>query len=100
MKLLLIILISAVFLLTACGGGLSGTFVDESGTRFFEFSNDKVTIGMTIGDASYEESGTFETKDGVLIVTMDDTGDISTADYTLKGKVLMVGDVKYTKSKR
>ena len=87
-------LISVILILTlsACGGGLSGTYVDESGTISLEFSGNKITTDMM----GYKQEGTFETKDDILYMT-DEDNDVTEAEYKLDGKILTIDGIEYTK---
>ena len=101
-KLLAISLIGVILLLAGCGGGagggLSGTYVDESGTMSFTFSGNKVAMDFD----GYEINGKFEAKGGILkIFDVEDEEDAALitgeTEYTLAGNVLTIDGVEFTK---
>ena len=90
-KLLSILLIGVFVLLTACGGGgradtggISGTFVDESGTIIYVFEGNNISADFN-GQAA---AGTFEVDGNTLIITNEDGGVYET-EFTLEDDVLL-----------
>ena len=89
-KILGIIALAAVigFTVVSCSGGggggkISGTYVDEDGEASFTFSGSKLTTEMW----GQKGEGTFQVKDGKLILTSKE-GKTETWDYKLDGNKL------------
>jgi len=73
------------FTVIACGGSKpNGTYYNEEYKTSYTFSGNK----MTMDTNGYVIEGTFDAKDGKLIVTTE--YGISEIDYTLKGKELTI----------
>jgi len=83
-KLIGIIAMIAIIglLITACGGGLSGTYASDDGSISYSFSGNKVTAEAF----GQKVEATYQLKDGNLVMTRD--GKTESYPYTLEGKTL------------
>jgi len=85
-KILGIIALIAIIGVTmvACGGGLSGTYADATGSMTFTFKGKNFTTEAW----GQKNEGTFTTKDGKITFANVTSGREDTYSYTLEGDTL------------
>lgn len=93
---LVLVLVTLGLVAASCGKKPSGKYSDPTGITSYEFKGKKYTYTTEVAGITSTVKGTYEIKDGNIILTPEKGASV-TLPYALDGDTVTIGLVKYTK---